>query len=172
MELKNVEIFPNDVYIGEIIDTVKSFSWSASRHLFSPLPVLETRSPLEWFVRRVQDRIVLSTLRRFMVKSSNKSRHSFEYLDRDEIIVAHMAGGVEAFIKLSQGWPLSDSALKLMSLKNSSHSKEISLSFLCKVEEEANSLDGHIQQNLSSFVDAIEEILVRQMRAELQSDDN
>ncbi|XP_059651305.1 uncharacterized protein LOC132298936 isoform X2 [Cornus florida] len=154
MELKNVEIFPNDVYIGEIVDAAKSF-----------------RSSLEWFVRRVQDRIVLCTLRRFVVKCANKSRHSFEYLDRDEIIVAHMVGGLDAFIKVSHGWPLSNHGLKLKSLKSSSqYSKEVSLSFLCKVEDVANSLEADVRQNVSSFVDAIEEILMQHMRAELQHD--
>jgi len=84
------------------------------------------------------------------------------------MIVAHMVGGVDAFIKMSQGWPVSNNALKLISLKSSSqHSKEISLSFLCKVEDVANSLDAQIRQNISSFVDAIEEILMQQTRAEL-----
>ncbi|KAI8566784.1 hypothetical protein RHMOL_Rhmol02G0068800 [Rhododendron molle] len=143
------------------------------RHFFSTMSMLEMRSPLEWFVRRVQDRIVLCTLRRLLVKFANKSRHSFVYMDRDEIIVAHMVGGVDAFIKMSQGWPVSNNALKLISLKSSSqHSKEISLSFLCKVEEVANSLDVQIRQNISSFVDAVEKILMQQMRAELQSDNN
>ncbi|KAA8527909.1 hypothetical protein F0562_035222 [Nyssa sinensis] len=168
MELKNVEIFPNDVYTGEIFDAAKSF-----RQLSSHLLMLETWSSLEWFVRRVQDRIILCTLRRFVVKCANKSRHSFEYLDRDEIIIAHMLGGVDAFMKVSQGWPLSNSALRLKSLKSSSHySKEISLSFLCKVEEVANSLDARIRQSLLSFVDAIEDILMQRMRVELQSDNN
>ncbi|XP_058203899.1 uncharacterized protein LOC131318103 isoform X2 [Rhododendron vialii] len=168
LELKSVEIFPNDVYIGELIDATKSF-----RHFFSTMSMLEMRSPLEWFVRRVQDRIVLCTLRRLLVKFANKSRHSFEYIDRDEIIVAHMVGGVDAFIKMSQGWPVSNNALKLISLKSSSqYSKEISLSFLCKVEELANSLDAQIRQNISSFVDAVEKILMQQTRAELQSDNN
>ncbi|KAG5560689.1 hypothetical protein RHGRI_003876 [Rhododendron griersonianum] len=168
LELKSVEIFPNDVYIGELIDATKSF-----RHFFSTMSMLEMRSPLEWFVRRVQDRIVLCTLRRLLVKFANKSRHSFEYIDRDEIIVAHMVGGVDAFIKMSQGWPVSNNALKLISLKSSSqYSKEISLSFLCKVEEVANSLDAQIRQNISSFVDAVEKILMQQTRAELQSDKN
>ncbi|KAI8566772.1 hypothetical protein RHMOL_Rhmol02G0067900 [Rhododendron molle] len=168
LELKSVEIFPNDVYIGELIDATKSF-----RHFFSTMSMLEMRSPLEWFVRRVQDRIVLCTLRRLLVKFANKSRHSFEYMDRDEIIVAHMVGGVDAFIKMSQGWPVSNNALKLISLKSSSqYSKEISLSFLCKVEEVANSLDVQIRQNISSFVDAVEKILMQQTRAELQFDNN
>ncbi|XP_058203941.1 uncharacterized protein LOC131318153 isoform X2 [Rhododendron vialii] len=160
LELKSVEIFPNDVYIGELIDATKSF-----RHFFSTMSMLEMRSPLEWFVRRVQDRIVLCTLRRLLVKFANKSR--------DEIIVAHMVGGVDAFIKMSQGWPVSNNALKLISLKSSSqYSKEISLSFLCKVEELANSLDAQIRQNISSFVDAVEKILMQQTLAELQSDNN
>lgn len=166
MDVKNVEIFPNDVYIGEIIDVAKSF-----RQLFSSLLIPDTRNSFEWFVRRVQERIVLCTLRRFLVKSANKSRHSFEYLDREETIVAHMVGGVDAFLKVSQGWPVTSSVLKLVSLKSSSqYSKEVSLSFLCKVEEAANSLDAHVRQNISSFVDSIEEILVQRMRAELQSD--
>lgn len=158
MELKKVEIFPNDVYIGEIIGTTKSF-----RQLFDPLPLLESRSSLEWFVRRVQDRIVLSTLRHFAAKSENKSRYSFEYIDRDEIIIAHMVGGIDALIKVAQGWPISDAPLSLIKLKSPSNSmKEISLSFLCKVVELANSLDAHLRQCISSFVDGIEGILVQQ----------
>ncbi|XP_021658921.2 uncharacterized protein LOC110648868 isoform X2 [Hevea brasiliensis] len=165
MELKNAEIFPNDVYISDIIDAAKSF-----RQLFSR-SAMETRSSLGWFVGKVQDRIIQCTLRGLLVKHANKSRHSFEYLDRDEIVVAHLVGGVDAFIKLCQGWPISRSPLKLLSLKSSDlHSKEISLSFLCKVEEVVNSLDVNVQLNLLSFVDAIEELLVEQMRVELHSD--
>ncbi|KAL7177189.1 hypothetical protein ACSBR2_030513 [Camellia fascicularis] len=166
LELKSVEIFPNDVCIGDLIDAAKSF-----RQLFPDTSMLETRSSLEWFIRRVQDRIVLCTLRRLLVNFANKSRHSFEYLDRVEIIVAHMVGGVDASLKMSQGWPVSNHALKLISLKRSSqYSKEISPSFLCKVEEVANSLDAHIRQNILSFVGAIEEMLMQRMNTELQSD--
>ncbi|GFY93085.1 hypothetical protein Acr_08g0014810 [Actinidia rufa] len=168
LELKGVEIFPNDVYIGEIIDAAKSF-----RMLFPNMSMLDARSSLEWFVRQVQDRIVLCSMRRLLGKYANKSRHSFEYLDRDDIVVAHKVGGVDAYIKMSHGWPVSNQALKLISLKSSGHSsKEISLSFLCKVEEEANSLDADTRQNISSFVDAIEEILMQRMRAELQYEKN
>ncbi|XWS09189.1 hypothetical protein CRYUN_Cryun40dG0064500 [Craigia yunnanensis] len=167
MEVKNVEMFPNDVYIGDIIDAAKSF-----RQLSSNLMAQETRSSLEWFVGKVQDRIILSTLRRFIVKSTNKSRHSFEYLERDETIVAHLVGGIDAFIKVSQGWPLSKSPLKLLSVKSSNHhSMGISLSLLCKVEEMANSLDALIRQNLSTFADDVEKLLLEQMRLELHSDD-
>ncbi|KAF5941965.1 hypothetical protein HYC85_019607 [Camellia sinensis] len=166
LDLKSVEIFPNDVCIGELIDAAKSF-----RQLFPDTSMLETRSSLEWFIRRVQDRIVLCTLRRLLVNFANKSRYSFEYLDRVEIIVAHMVGGVDASFKTAQGWPVSNHALKLISLKRSSqYSKEISLSFLGKVEEVANSLDAHMRQNILSFVDAIEEMLMQRMNTELQSD--
>ncbi|XWS35166.1 hypothetical protein CRYUN_Cryun21dG0102500 [Craigia yunnanensis] len=167
MEVKNVEMFPNDVYIGDIIDAAKSF-----RQLSSNLIAQETRSSLEWLVGKVQDRIILSTLRRFIVKSTNKSRHSFLYLERDETVVAHLVGRIDAFIKVSQGWPLSKSPLKLLSVKSSDHhSRGISLGLLCKVEEIANSLNMHIRQNLSTFVDDVEKLLLQQMRLELQSDD-
>lgn len=166
MEIKNVEMFPNDVHISDLVDAAKSFRQSGTQ-----FDSLETSSSLQWFIRNVQDRIVLSTLRRFVVKTANKSRHFFEYFERDEMIVAHLVGGVDAFIKLSQGWPLSNSPLKLISLKSSDHhSKGISLSFFCKVEEAANSLDVHIRQNLSSFVDGVEKILLEQMRVELHYD--
>ncbi|KAH9680715.1 reverse transcriptase domain-containing protein [Citrus sinensis] len=188
MEIKNVEMFPNDVHISDLVDAAKSFRQSGTQ-----LDSLETSSSLQWFIRNVQDRIILSTLRRFVVKTANKSRHFFEYFERDEMIVAHLVGGVDAFIKPSQGWPLSNSPLKVISLKNSDHhSKGISLSFFCRVEgdvlpnsengllrkhkelcvlqEAANSLDVHIRQNLSSFVDGVEKILLEQMRVELHYD--
>ncbi|KAH0638186.1 hypothetical protein KY289_038101 [Solanum tuberosum] len=161
MELKHVEIFPNDVSISDITDTAKSL-----RQVYFPVRVLENRSSLEWFVKRVQDRIVLSTLRRFLVKSANSSRHSFDYVDREETIVAHLVGGIDAFIKLPQGWPLTSSGLTLMSLKSSSqYSQQISLTLLCKVAEVANSLDTNARQTISGFTDRVEEILMQQMTA-------
>ncbi|KAH0640608.1 hypothetical protein KY285_037194 [Solanum tuberosum] len=161
MELKHVEIFPNDVSISDITDTAKSL-----RQVYFPVGVLENRSSLEWFVKRVQDRIVLSTLRRFLVKSANSSRHSFDYVDREETIVAHLVGGIDAFIKLPQGWPLTSSGLTLMSLKSSSqYSQQISLTLLCKVAEVANSLDTNARQTISGFTDRVEEILMQQMTA-------
>lgn len=39
-------------------------------------------------------------------------------------------------------------------------------------QEVSNSLDKQIRQNISTFVDAIEEILVQHMRSELQFADN
>lgn len=165
MELSNAEMFPNDVFIGDILDAAKS-----SRQLFSKSAMTETRSSLEWFVGKVQERIILSTLRRTVVKSGSKLRHSFEYIDKDGIIIARLAGEIDAYIKVPQGWPLLDSHLKLISVKSSeNNSRGISLSLLCKVEELANSLDASTRKNLSSFVDAVEKLLVEQMRLELQS---
>ncbi|XP_021856088.2 uncharacterized protein [Spinacia oleracea] len=158
MDLKNVEIFPNDVYIGEIAEATKTFS-----KLFTVVP--QTRSSLGWFLQKVQDRIAMCTIRQLVVKSANKSRHSFEYLDKDELIIAHMNGGIDAFIKPSQGWPLSASPLKLVSFRSSNqNSKDISLSLLSKVEEMANSFDLNIRESITNFVDGIEEILLEQMR--------
>ncbi|WOL11402.1 hypothetical protein Cni_G20164 [Canna indica] len=64
MELKKVEIFPDDVFIDGIVDTFKSSSDFIS----------STKSPLGWFIRQVQHRIILCTLRRLLVKDANKSR--------------------------------------------------------------------------------------------------
>lgn len=155
MEIKNAEIFPGDVHLHDIINASKSIG----------------NSSLEWFVRKVQDRIVSCTLRRFVVKSANKSSHSFEYLDQDETIICSMIGGIDACIKVTQGWPLADSPLKLISLKSSDHyTKGVSLSLICKVEKMANSLDACIRRNLSSFADAVETILKEQMHLELEAD--
>ncbi|KAI3523631.1 hypothetical protein L1887_01898 [Cichorium endivia] len=169
LELINAEIFPNDVYIGEIVDAAKSLT-----HQFSLLPIPEDKTSLEWFVRRVQDRIILSTLRKSLVKDANKSRHSIEYIDRDEMIVAHMVDGVDAFINPSQGWPIiTTSPLKLLSLKPSTQSsKELTFSFLCQVEEMVKSLDVKVCQNLCTFMDAVEDIFKQRMRIQLQSGSN
>ena len=114
---------------------------------------------LQWFIQKVQDRILQSTLRSLVIKDANKSRwdclalmllnwdifsislhflgqcrYSLEYLDKDETIVAHMAGGTDAYIKLSHGWPIFGSPLKLICIKGSDDLKRASLSFHCKVE--------------------------------------
>ncbi|KAK7317156.1 hypothetical protein RJT34_01144 [Clitoria ternatea] len=146
MKLKNVQVFPNDVYVNDIVDNTKSIS----------------KSSLQWFIQKVQDRIIISTLRRLVVKDANKSRYSLEYWDKDETVVAHMAGGIDVYIKLSHVWPLLGSPLKLISIKGSEELKKPSLSFHCKVEKLANSLDTHIRQNILSFVDAVEKILIEQ----------
>ncbi|KAL3724560.1 hypothetical protein ACJRO7_029693 [Eucalyptus globulus] len=153
LEIKNVEIFPNDVHIDDIVDAAKDF-----RQSFSELTIHQT--PLEWFVRKVQERLIMSTLRRLAVKTAARSRHFLEYVDRDETIIAHMAGGIDALIKVPQGWPMLNIALKLKSLQSSDHhARNIYSSYLRKVEEAANSLDPQQRMNLSSFMDDIEKIL-------------
>ncbi|EXC33904.1 hypothetical protein L484_012794 [Morus notabilis] len=156
LDQKNVEIFPNDVYLNNISNAAKDFS----------------KCSLQWFVTKVQDRIVSCTMRQLVVKSANTSGYSLEYFDKDEVMVAHLAGGVDAFIKVSQGWPLSNSPLKLTSLKSSDHNtKGIPSIFLFKVKERVNSLAVHICQNLSSFVDAVDKILTEQKQLEIGYDD-
>ncbi|KAI3935943.1 hypothetical protein MKW92_008004 [Papaver armeniacum] len=162
VELKKAEIFPNDVFIGEVVEAVK-----CSRMPFS-LPILRNRSSLEWFIRKVQTRIIFCSLRQLLVKEASKSRYSFEYSDKDETVIAQVPGGIAAFIRIPKGWPTINSPLKLISLKASdNHSTGISLSFLCKVQDLVNSLDVKRRQNLPDFADAIEEVLLQQMRAEL-----
>lgn len=61
-------------------------------------------------------------------------RHSLEYIEREDMIVAHMVGDVDALIKLPQGWPLSDLPMELKSLMSTSqHSKEVSFSLPSKI---------------------------------------
>ncbi|RDX70052.1 hypothetical protein CR513_50744, partial [Mucuna pruriens] len=156
MKLKNVQVFPNDIYMNDIVDTAKSIS----------------KSSLQWFIQKVQERIIFSTLRHLVVKGANESRYSLEYLDKDETIVAHMAGGIDAYIKLPHGWPIFGSPLKLICIKGSDDLKRTSLSFHCKVEKLANSLDTHIRQNISSFVDAVEEVLREQLQLDLRGGDS
>ncbi|MED6167745.1 hypothetical protein PIB30_005713 [Stylosanthes scabra] len=143
LKLKNVQVFPNNIHVSDIVDNAKSLS----------------KSSLQSFITKVQDRIILSTLRSLVVKDANKSRHMFEYLDKDETIVAHIAGGVEAYIKLSHGWPIFASPLTLISVKGSDSLRGTSLSFHANVEKLANSLDDDIRLNILSFADAVEKVL-------------
>ncbi|KAL9252632.1 hypothetical protein AKJ16_DCAP07064 [Drosera capensis] len=163
LELKNAAIFPDDVFVADVIEASSSFrkvsSWD-----------LDMRFLLDWFLHKVQGRILISNVRRLMVDAANKSRHTLDYLDTDELIIAHILGGIDAFIKPTEGWPLSDSPLKLVTLKSSDPSKEISLALLCKVEEVANSLDCNLRKDLVDFVDAIEKILSKKARQGLHYD--
>ncbi|GAB2233000.1 hypothetical protein Droror1_Dr00002213 [Drosera rotundifolia] len=155
LELKNAVIFPDDVYVADVIEASSSFRKVSSWNL-------DKRFLLDWFLQKVQGRILISNVRRLMVDAVNKSRHTLDYLDIDELIIAHILGGIDAFIKPTEGWPLSDSPLKLVTLKSSGPSKEISLALLCKVEEVANSLDCNLRKDLVDFVDAIEKILIQE----------
>ncbi|MCI03631.1 hypothetical protein A2U01_0024671, partial [Trifolium medium] len=60
--------------------------------------------------------------------------YSLEYLDKDETIVAHLVKGIDAYIKLSHGWPIFGSPLKLISIKGLDILKKKSASFHCEVE--------------------------------------
>nr|TKW03901.1 hypothetical protein SEVIR_7G073500v2 [Setaria viridis] len=93
-------------------------------------------------------------------------RHSFEYFDKEEAIVAHLDRGIDASIKISSDWPLCSYGLKLISLRNSgTHPTNMASSLLSKTKELANGLDLHIRQHLLRFVDAVEEILIRELRS-------
>ncbi|KAG7626416.1 hypothetical protein ISN45_At03g025700 [Arabidopsis thaliana x Arabidopsis arenosa] len=167
-EITKFEMFPNDIYIGDIIEAPDSF-----RQVRLHSAVLDTRSSVQWVVAKVQDKIISTTLRKDFVMSSKTIRYTFEYYDKDETIVAHIAGGIDAFLKVSDGWPLLNTPLKLASLKNSDNqSKGFSLSLISKLEELANSLDLETRQNLSGFMDAVEKILVQQTREELKSNES
>ncbi|ANM65692.1 RNA-directed DNA polymerase (reverse transcriptase)-related family protein [Arabidopsis thaliana] len=167
-EITKFEMFPNDIYIGDIIEAADSF-----RQVRLHSAVLDTRSSVQWVVAKVQDKIISTTLRKDFVMSSKTIRYTFEYYDKDETIVAHIAGGIDAFLKVSDGWPLLNTPLKLASLKNSDNqSKGFSLSLISKLEELANSLDLETRQNLSGFMDAVEKILVQQTREELKSNES
>ena len=62
-------------------------------------------------------------------------RHSFEYSDKDEMVIAHLVGGIDAFLKISLGWPMLPSGLHLISIKGLDiHSKDISLASLFKIK--------------------------------------
>ncbi|XP_042458345.1 uncharacterized protein LOC122042352 isoform X1 [Zingiber officinale] len=159
MDIKSIEIFPGDVCIEGIIDTIKS-----SRNF-----IASTVSSLRWLIIQVQHRIILCMLRRLLVIDANKSRHSFEHSDRDDTVIAHLVGGIDAFIKLASNWPISSYPLKLLSIKNrDDQSQSITLSFLCKVKERANSLATQSRLQLAKFVDGIEAIL-QEMQSDLHS---
>ncbi|KAK4762052.1 hypothetical protein SAY87_029936 [Trapa incisa] len=156
LQLQSAEIFPNDVYIVDIVEAAKGF-----REFLSQTMVPQTS--LEWFIQKVQERIIISTLRRSAAKNANGFRYSAEYVERDGIIIAHFTEGIDAILKASHGWPLCDSPLELMTLKYSGNGvKTIPLSILRKVEDAAKSLDTDGRKNLSSFLNAIEALLYEQ----------
>ncbi|XP_020598195.1 uncharacterized protein LOC110037814 [Phalaenopsis equestris] len=156
MEIKNIKIVPDDVHLDGIINAVKSSRF---------LPNNAMENTLGWLVRQIQQRIGLCNLRRLLVKNANKPRRFIVYSDTDETITSHLEGGLVASVKLCQGWPLLSNPLVLWSLKHSdSHSRSFPWSLLCEIQEQANSLDIHTRHELTSFLDAIE-ILVMEMQA-------
>jgi len=82
------------------------------------------------------------------------------------VIIAHLDRGIDASIKISSDWPLCSYGLKLISICNSgTHPTNIASSLLSKTKELGKGLDQHIRQHLVRFVDAVEEILIRQLRS-------
>nr|TKW03902.1 hypothetical protein SEVIR_7G073500v2 [Setaria viridis] len=121
---------------------------------------------LGWLIQQCQRCFIINALRRSLVNDANNSRHSFEYFDKEEAIVAHLDRGIDASIKISSDWPLCSYGLKLISLRNSgTHPTNMASSLLSKTKELANGLDLHIRQHLLRFVDAVEEILIRELRS-------
>ncbi|CAN0875314.1 hypothetical protein LINGRAHAP2_LOCUS10754, partial [Linum grandiflorum] len=80
MGFKKVEMFPNDIFIGDIVDAANSFRYSSSS---SSIP--ETRSSLQWFILKVQDKISECNLRRHVAKSGSKSRYCSPLTDDSDI---------------------------------------------------------------------------------------
>ncbi|GJN03184.1 hypothetical protein PR202_ga20595 [Eleusine coracana subsp. coracana] len=105
-----------------------------------------------------------------LIEMLKSSRHSFEYSDKEETIVAHLVCGIDLFIKTSADWPLSSYGLKLISICNSgTHPTNITSSLLEKTKELANGLELQIRQHIVRFVDSVEEILVRELQSELHA---
>ncbi|XP_078156401.1 uncharacterized protein LOC144552156 [Carex rostrata] len=155
MELKKMEIFPDDVSLNETFDMLKS---SCRDFHLADTPFLGS------VVRLIQHQILLCTTRRLMLKDANKSRHSFEYSERDKMVTVHFVGGIDAFIEVPLNWPLTSAAPVLLSIKNSSsHSQNLTLTLVGRVKALANSLE-HPRHHLVRFANAIEEILVQEMQ--------
>ncbi|KAK8949484.1 hypothetical protein KSP39_PZI005419 [Platanthera zijinensis] len=153
MELKNVEIFPADVHLDGIINTLNS-----SR--FWPITALEDN--LGWLLRQIQQHIILCTLRRLLAKDASNSRCSVTYSDPEGMITAHLGCGLVASLKVSHGWPLSNCPLMLRSLKHSDkNSKSISSSLLYEIQEQANSLDIQTRRELKHFIESIEQLVMK-----------
>ncbi|KAK3142835.1 hypothetical protein QOZ80_4BG0352310 [Eleusine coracana subsp. coracana] len=78
IKLNEVQISPNDVCVDILIEMLKS-----SREMISS-------TTLGWLIKQIQHRIIVNALRRSLVNNANNSRHSFEYSDQEETIVAHL----------------------------------------------------------------------------------
>eukprot|EP00252_Welwitschia_mirabilis_P012922 TRINITY_DN28532_c0_g1_i1.p1 TRINITY_DN28532_c0_g1~~TRINITY_DN28532_c0_g1_i1.p1 ORF type:complete len:161 (-),score=21.46 TRINITY_DN28532_c0_g1_i1:73-501(-) len=128
--------------------------------------LLELRGQLEWLTREIRFRIFCYSVRHFVLEYDAKSsRNTFQYSERDQIITVHVIGGIKAFIKVPQNWPVSLSPLKLLSLKPlNEYNSDIPLGILCKSLEILNSLELSRRINVLPFIDAIEEILVKELK--------
>ncbi|KMZ58743.1 hypothetical protein ZOSMA_74G00870 [Zostera marina] len=137
-QLKNVKISSTNVCLDHIVYTAKS-----SRH------------SLPWLVWNIQQQILLCTLRLLVVDNINNSRRSAMYSDKDETITIHLVDGVDAYIEIPDGWPISDFGLKLISVTGKSNNT-ISLDIICKINDSVDALDKQTLHCLEGFVDTIE----------------
>ncbi|GLJ45734.1 hypothetical protein SUGI_0962480 [Cryptomeria japonica] len=161
MTLQDAELIPNDVPIDDIVNAAKVRSDPVTA-----IALAEFRGRFEFLVKEIQFRIYCHNIRLALLEHDAKlSRNSFSYSERDQVITVHVFGGIKAFIKVANSWPVSTSPLKLISLKPLDESAgDISFSMLCKAMEISNSLDMSRRQSLLLFIDAIEDILLQQMQ--------
>ncbi|KAH9328926.1 hypothetical protein KI387_001034, partial [Taxus chinensis] len=151
MTLQDAELVPNDVPIDDIVHAAKTISDSVT-----PVAISKLRGQLDFLVKEIQFRIYCHNIRLAVLECDAKvSRNSFQYSERDQVITVHVFGGIKAFIKIPQNWPVSTSPLKLISMKPLDESAgDISLVMLCKAMEILNTVELSRRQNLLLFIDA------------------
>ncbi|ONM18174.1 hypothetical protein ZEAMMB73_Zm00001d004020 [Zea mays] len=154
MEPKKVQIIPDDMSVDILIERMES----SRDTVCSPT--------LIWLIQQCQHQSIINALRRSLVNDANSSRHCFEYLNKKEMIVAHLDRGIDVSIKMSSDWPLCSYGLKLISIRNAGdRPTNIASTILCKTKELANELEPQIRQHLLTLVDAVEDIIIRELRS-------
>ncbi|ONM18187.1 hypothetical protein ZEAMMB73_Zm00001d004020 [Zea mays] len=127
MEPKKVQIIPDDMSVDILIERMES----SRDTVCSPT--------LIWLIQQCQHQSIINALRRSLVNDANSSRHCFEYLNKKEMIVAHLDRG--------------------------DRPTNIASTILCKTKELANELEPQIRQHLLTLVDAVEDIIIRELRS-------
>uniref|UniRef100_A0A804MHH7 Uncharacterized protein n=1 Tax=Zea mays TaxID=4577 RepID=A0A804MHH7_MAIZE len=126
MEPKKVQIIPDDMSVDILIERMES----SRDTVCSPT--------LIWLIQQCQHQSIINALRRSLVNDANSSRHCFEYLNKKEMIVAHL---------------------------DRDRPTNIASTILCKTKELANELEPQIRQHLLTLVDAVEDIIIRELRS-------
>ncbi|OQU81377.1 hypothetical protein SORBI_3006G049100 [Sorghum bicolor] len=154
MEPKKVQIIPDDMSVDILVERMES-----SREAISC-------GTLQWLIQQCQHQAIINALRRSLLNDANSSRHSFEYFNKEEMIVAHLDRGIDVSIKISSDWPLCSYGLKVISIHNSGdRPTNIASTLLSKTKELANELELQVREHLVKFVDAVEEILIRELQS-------
>ncbi|PWZ41824.1 hypothetical protein Zm00014a_036445 [Zea mays] len=148
MEPKKVQIIPDDMSVDILIERMESSRFTgtadSAKHKSGEENDLRSGENKEW----------------------NAKRHCFEYLNKKEMIVAHLDRGIDVSIKMSSDWPLCSYGLKLISIRNAGdRPTNIASTILCKTKELANELEPQIRQHLLTLVDAVEDIIIRELRS-------